>query len=89
MPALCVMEGDGIGHEVVPAAVRVLQAVLPDLETVPAEAGWACFERHGVSVPEQTLQTIRECGAGLFGAVASPSHRVAGYRSAIVTMRQA
>lgn len=89
MPALCVMEGDGIGHEVIPAAVRVLRAVLPDLETVPAEAGWDCFLRHGASVPEETLQTIRDCGAGLFGAVASPSHKVEGYRSAIITMRQA
>lgn len=89
MPALCVMEGDGIGHEVVSAAVQVLRAVLPDLDTVPAEAGWDCFLQHGTSVPEETLQTIRDCGAGLFGAVSSPSRKVAGYRSAIVTMRQA
>ena len=88
MPALCVMVGDGVGHEVVPAAVRVLRAVLPDLKTVSAEAGWNCFLKHGASVPTSTLQTIGECGAGLFGAVSSPSHKVEGYRSAIVTMRQ-
>lgn len=88
MPALCVMVGDGVGHEVVPAAVRVLRTVLPDLKTVSAEAGWECFLKHGTSVPTSTLQTIRECGAGLFGAVSSPSHKVEGYRSAIVTMRQ-
>lgn len=89
MPRLCVIEGDGIGHEVIPAAVQVLQAVVPDLEVIPAEAGWDCFQRHGVSVPEETVQTIRRCGAALFGAVASPAHRVEGYRSAIVTLRQA
>jgi len=89
MPQLCVIEGDGIGHEVIPAAVQVLQAVMPDLEVVPAEAGWDCFQRRGVSVPEETLQTIRACGAALFGAVASPAHKVEGYRSAIVTLRQA
>lgn len=89
MPALCVIEGDGIGHEVVPAAVRVLRAVMPEVETVSAEAGWDCFLRYGVSVPEETLARIRACGAALFGAVASPSRRVEGYRSAIVTMRQA
>ncbi len=88
MPALCVMVGDGVGHEVVPAAVRVLRAVLPDLKTVSAEAGWDCFQKYGESVPESTVQTIRACGAGLFGAVSSPSHKVEGYRSAIVTMRQ-
>ena len=62
---------------------------MPDLEVVPAEAGWDCFQRRGVSVPEETLQAIRACGAALFGAVASPAHKVAGYRSAIVTLRQA
>jgi homoisocitrate dehydrogenase len=89
MPKLCVMPGDGIGLEVIPAAVAVLQAVIPDLETVEAEAGWHCFLKHGASVPESTLATIRDCGAGLFGAVSSPSHKVEGYRSAIITMRQA
>ena len=89
MPKLCVMPGDGIGQEVIPAAVAVLQAVIPDLETVEAEAGWNCFLKNGASMPENTLDTIRECGAGLFGAVSSPSHKVEGYRSAIITMRQA
>jgi homoisocitrate dehydrogenase len=89
MPQLCVMPGDGIGKEVIPAAVDVLQAVVPDLETSPAEAGWACFEKHGVSVPQNTLDTITACGAALFGAVSSPSRKVEGYRSAILTLRQA
>lgn len=88
MPKLCVMPGDGIGQEVIPAAVAVLQAVIPDFETVYAEAGWACFLKHGASMPASTLDAIRDCGAGLFGAVSSPSHKVAGYRSAIITLRQ-
>lgn len=89
MLKLCVINGDGVGQEVVPAAVQVLQAAVPDLTVVEAEAGWECFERQGVSVPKETLHKIRECGAGLFGAVASPSYKVAGYKSAIVTMRKA
>ncbi|MDR3576776.1 MAG: isocitrate/isopropylmalate dehydrogenase family protein [Anaerolineaceae bacterium] len=89
MPKCCVIEGDGIGHEVIPAALAVLQRVIPDLEAVSAEAGWDCFQKHGVSVPEETLAAIRDCKAALFGAVSSPSYKVAGYRSAIITMRQA
>ncbi len=85
---LCVIEGDGIGKEVVPAAVQVLQAVIPDLQLVAAEAGWECFQKRGVSVPEATLDSIRQCGAAIFGAVSSPSKKVEGYRSAIITMRQ-
>jgi homoisocitrate dehydrogenase len=88
MPKLCVIEGDGIGKEVIPAAVRVLEAVIPGLETFPAQAGWECFLEKGVSVPQETLEVIRGCGAALFGAVSSPARKVQGYRSAILTMRQ-
>lgn len=88
MKRLCVIPGDGIGHEVVPAAVRVLEKLIPGLQVTEAEAGWECFQRHGCSVPAATLTLMRECGAGLFGAVSSPAHRVEGYRSAILTLRQ-
>ena len=89
MPKLCVINGDGIGKEVVPATVTVLQTVISNLEIVQAQAGWECFLECGVSVPEETLQNIRACGAALFGAVSSPAHKVKGYRSAVITMRQA
>ncbi|MBT8768776.1 isocitrate/isopropylmalate family dehydrogenase [Metapseudomonas boanensis] len=89
MHKLVVISGDGIGREVVPVAVEVLEKLLPNLKTVKAEAGWDCFQRHGAAVPEATLQALRDCGAGLFGAVSSPSQRVNGYRSAILQMRQA
>ena len=89
MHKLCVIPGDGIGREVVPAAVDVLKTVVAGLEIEPAMAGWDCFLERGMSVPEETLTAIRRCGVALFGAVSSPPHRVAGYRSAIITMRQA
>lgn len=85
---LCVIEGDGIGKEVIPAAVRVVQTVIPDVQTISAEAGWECFQKRGISVPQSTLDTIRDCRTALFGAVQSPAHKVEGYRSAIITMRQ-
>lgn len=85
---LCVMPGDGIGPEVVPVAVRALRRLLPDLQLEYADAGWACFQRCGQAVPEETLERMWACGAGLFGAVSSPLHPVDGYRSAILTLRQ-
>ena len=87
-PSLCVIEGDGIGREVVPVAVEVLQAALPELEVVPAEAGWDCFRSCGVALPRVTLEAIGRCGAALFGATASPGRAVGGYRSPILTLRQ-
>ncbi len=88
MPDLCVIEGDGIGREVIPAAVEILQAAVPNLHIIEAQAGWDYFLENGVSVPQSTLEMIRDCRAGLFGAVSSPARPVEGYRSAILTMRQ-
>ncbi len=88
MVRLCVIEGDGIGREVVPAAVRVLQAVLPDIEVSFAEAGMDTFHKEGTPLPAQTLALAREIGAVLFGAAASPSYPVEGYFVPGVRLRQ-
>ena len=81
--------GDGIGREVVPAAVEVLRATGLPIELASAEAGWECFERHGTSLPDETLAAARRADAVLFGAVGSPSRPVPGYRSPIVALRKA
>jgi homoisocitrate dehydrogenase len=89
MVDLCVIEADGIGHEVVPAAVDILKVVAPDVVIHPAEAGWETFKRAGTSLPEETLALAQWCGAVLFGAAASPSYPVDGYFVPIVRLRQA
>lgn len=86
---ICTIPGDGIGPEVIEAAVAVLRATGIQLEIQEAEAGWACFERHGTALPEATLEAARAADAILFGAVASPSSPVPGYRSPIVALRRA
>lgn len=85
---LCVIPGDGVGREVIPCAVQVLQRVLGDIALVSADAGWDCFTRTGNPLPDVTVSAIQQCGAVLFGAVSSPSRKVEGYRSPIVQMRQ-
>jgi homoisocitrate dehydrogenase len=85
---LCVIDGDGIGKEVVPAAVEVLKHVIADIQTVTAHAGWDCFQEIGISLPEETIQLARECGAVIFGAASSPSYPVEGYFSPIVRLRR-
>jgi homoisocitrate dehydrogenase len=84
-----VIPGDGIGREVIPAALDVLRATELPFEFVPADAGWECFQRHGASLPDETLAAARAVDAILFGAVSSPSQPVAGYRSPIVGLRRA
>ncbi|HEU4327209.1 MAG TPA: isocitrate/isopropylmalate dehydrogenase family protein, partial [Roseiflexaceae bacterium] len=75
--------------EVIPAALAVLRATGLPLELREGEAGWDCFQRQGAALPDQTLAAAREADAVLFGAVASPSHPVPGYRSPIVALRRA
>jgi homoisocitrate dehydrogenase len=85
---VCAIEGDGIGREVIPAALQVLEATGLALTVTQAEAGWACFQSHGTALPEVTVETASESDAVLFGAVSSPSHKVEGYQSPIVALRR-
>ncbi|WP_129677764.1 isocitrate/isopropylmalate dehydrogenase family protein [Candidatus Chloroploca sp. Khr17] len=85
---ICVIPGDGIGPEVLGAAVRVLQTLVPEVVLHEADAGWATFEQQGTALPAATLAAARVADAILFGAVASPSHSVTGYRSPIVQLRR-
>jgi homoisocitrate dehydrogenase len=84
---VCVVEGDGIGREVVPAALEVLSALRLPLEYTFARAGYACFLDCGDPIPEATTLACRAADAVLFGAVTTPPD-VRGYRSAIVTLRR-
>src|SRR5512135_1324478 len=85
---ICLIPGDGIGQEVIPAAAEVLQTLGLDLTFTEAEAGFACFEKHGDALPEATLAKARQADAVLFGATSSPSTIVPGYRSPILALRR-
>ncbi|MEQ8675613.1 MAG: isocitrate/isopropylmalate dehydrogenase family protein [Aggregatilineales bacterium] len=85
---LCVIEGDGVGHEVIPAAIRVLKTVLPDLITHRAEAGYETLKASGTPLPQETIDLAMRCRAVLFGAADSPSFPVEGYYSPIIKLRQ-
>jgi homoisocitrate dehydrogenase len=88
MKTICLIPGDGVGQEVIPAVAEVLQALRLDLTFVQAEAGFACFEKHGSALPDETLALARRSDAVLFGATSSPSTVVAGYRSPILALRR-
>ena len=51
MHTVCLIPGDGIGPEVVPATRRLLEASGVPLTFLEAEAGWATFQERGTSVP--------------------------------------
>src|ERR1051326_5821481 len=95
------MPGDGIGNQVLPQALRVLEAVDFDAEYIHADIGWECWCREGNALPQRTVDLLAKHKLGLFGAITSkpkkqaeaelrPEHRGKGYSyfSPIVTMRQ-
>jgi len=85
---LCVIEGDGVGLEVIPATVSILSAVLPDVQIYKGQAGWQTFQELGTPLPDETVHLAQRCGAVLFGAASSPSYPVSGYYSPIVRLRR-
>jgi len=87
MHRIAVIKGDGIGPEVVDSALRVLNSTGLEFEYVEARAGYACWQDTETSLPEDTVNIVRECGTCLFGAVTSPPN-LANYKSAIVTLRR-
>ncbi|SHH53177.1 isocitrate/isopropylmalate dehydrogenase family protein [Halobaculum gomorrense] len=66
-PEIAVIEGDGIGREVVPAAVEVLEAV-GDYAFAEAEAGDATLDETGEALPAETYDLAASADATLFGA---------------------
>jgi tartrate dehydrogenase/decarboxylase / D-malate dehydrogenase len=74
---IAVIPGDGIGHEVVPEGVGVLERVgrLYGLDFVWDEFDWSCelFAKTGRMMPEDGLDRIRNHDAIFLGAVGYPN----------------
>jgi len=73
---IAVIPGDGIGKEVVPEAVRVLEAVASkyDLGFKFDEKDWNCerFHKQGQMMPDDALESIKDHDSILLGAVGYP-----------------
>lgn len=98
---IAIMPGDGIGRDVMEAALIVLDHLGLDADYVPADIGWEFWCREGDPLPPRTLDILRTCHCALFGAVTSKPKEEAEaelalelqgkglvYRSPIVRLRQ-
>ncbi|SEW10812.1 3-isopropylmalate dehydrogenase [Natrinema salifodinae] len=65
---IAVIPGDGIGQEVTPAAVEVLESLDIDFEFAEAEAGDAVKAETGEALPQETYDLAASADATLFGA---------------------
>lgn len=74
---LAVIPGDGIGKEVVPEGLKVLEAVLEgsgiDLSTTHYDLGAERWHRTGETLTDEDLESIKKHDAILLGAVGDPS----------------
>lgn len=70
--AILVIPGDGIGAEIMPHAVRVLEALNVGCEFSYAEMGGCAIDRHGTPLPAATLAAAKSADAVLLGAVGGP-----------------
>lgn len=71
-PTIALLPGDGIGQEVIPAAVQVLSALAPDIayESLPFGADHTL--RTGHTISDEELQGLRRFDGILLGALGDP-----------------
>jgi 3-isopropylmalate dehydrogenase len=66
------LPGDGIGPEVLAAALEVLRNVAPDLSYEQHPIGGAAIDAHGTALPDTTLDACTNADAVLLAAVGGP-----------------
>lgn len=69
---LGVLEGDGIGPEIVPAAARSVDAACaaagtPPIDWVPLPLGRSAIDEHGTPLPDSTLEALQGLDGWLLG----------------------
>ncbi len=85
--AISVMHGDGIGPEVVSAALRLMQEAGAKLDVEACRAGAQVFrEGNSTGVPQETIDSITRTGVALKGPLETPIGY--GEKSANVTLRK-
>jgi len=79
--------GDGIGPEVIAAAVQVMEAAGGRVAWDVQKAGKAAFDESGTPIPDALIRSIRRTRVGLKGPLETQVGRV-GYRSVNVALRK-
>ncbi|MGE3403554.1 MAG: isocitrate dehydrogenase (NAD(+)) [Vicinamibacterales bacterium] len=84
---ITLIPGDGIGPEVSAAVVRILETAGLDVEWESHLAGVLALERHGQTLPDDLLASIRRTRVALKGPVTTPVG--GGFTSVNVGLRKA
>jgi len=68
MYKIAIIPGDGIGKEVMEAALEVLDSLNIDLKYEYGEVGDECLKKNGVALSDETIAIVKNSDACLFGA---------------------
>jgi isocitrate dehydrogenase len=92
-PEIPYIEGDGIGQDITPAMIKVVDAAVDKayggkrkIKWIEVLAGEKAFKETGNYLPEETLKIIKECVVAIKGPLTTPVG--GGFRSLNVTLRQ-
>ncbi len=87
MTRIAIVEGDGIGHEVIPVAQKVLSLLHPEYDFFPVEVGYGRWEQTGCPCKDNDISALKTADAVLFGAVTTPPMK--DYQSVVLRIRKA
>ena len=87
MTKIAVVEGDGIGHEVIPVARRILETLHPEFEYFTVDVGYGMWERTGCPCADREIAELKTADAILFGAITTPPMK--DYQSVVLRIRKA
>ena len=87
MTTIAIVEGDGIGHEVIPVARNVLEVLHPEYEYFEVDVGYGRWERTGCPCTDPDIAELKTADAILFGAITTPPMK--DYQSVVLRIRKA
>ena len=87
MHNITLIPGDGIGPEVVRAALNVIESTGVEFEYEEVIAGKAALDKYGSPLPDEVLDSIRKNKVAFKGPITTPVG--SGFRSVNVGIRQA
>jgi len=68
---IAVLPGDGVGKDVIEAALIVLRRLGLDADYLEGDIGWEFWRAEGNALPARTVKLLKETDACLFGAITS------------------
>jgi len=87
MTRIAIVEGDGIGREVIPVARSALELLHPEYDYFTVDVGYGMWERTGCPCADKEIRELKGADAILFGAITTPPMK--DYQSVVLRIRKA